>query len=82
MNWYKTVMNAQQITDTIIGMPDVVGQCITRQDEEFAIARAQAEISFKAGIETAAEFVDTHRLHGGNISIPKFLWQAKKKEWG
>jgi hypothetical protein len=37
---------------------------------------------YLAGIREVVGFVDTHKLHGGNISIPKFLWQAFKKSNG
>lgn len=51
------------------------------------VAKAQAEISFKAGIREVVEFVLAHKETGlffkhGNVYIKPSEWQAKLKEWG
>ncbi len=40
------------------------------------------EESYKAGIREVVEFVNTHKLHAGNISIPGKAWQAFLKSEG
>ncbi len=47
------------------------------------VTKAQAEISFKAGIKEVAEFVEAH-LPKSLANYVGFwhLWQAQLKEWG
>ena len=40
------------------------------------------EEGFKAGVKEVVEFVLSHKLYAGNISIPRNVWQAKLKEFG
>lgn len=40
------------------------------------------ELGKQAGMKVVVDWVDTHKLYAGNISIPKSTWQSKLKEWG
>ncbi len=61
-----------------------VDDCLKLYDEVGIVGLVETvkEISFKAGIKEVVEWVNTHKLYAGNISIPKRIWQAKLKEWG
>jgi len=41
------VLGDEEITQAIINIPDIVGTCITRSDEERAIAQAQLSDAYK-----------------------------------
>lgn len=45
--------------------------------------RRMAEIGFKAGIQEAVNWVETHyfMMQGGKLEIDMYEWQAKIKEW-
>ena len=78
----ETVMNDDKIEAMVMEHCNIG---IEVEDTDRAIAKAQAEISFKAGIQ---EVVDWLLSEGGfPWSMDEYperikLWQAKLKEWG
>jgi hypothetical protein len=74
MNYKDTIMTKQQIEDMArkeAMMPHVV-------------AEAQAEISFKAGMEKVIDFIESQICSEGCIMLDmnENQWKAKVKEWG
>lgn len=56
-----------------------------REVEDKAIARRQAEISFKAGIKEVVEWLKSYKrdeISCDTWLIPNDAWQFKLKEWG
>lgn len=64
--------------DTVMGRKQLWGYV----DVDHMVS-AQAEISFKAGIEEVVEWINLNRIGGYNICIKVGFeeWQAKLKEW-
>jgi len=85
MNAKDTVMNEKQMLEALIGasIPPSLDYEI-----ELMISKAQAEVSFKAGIKEVVNFISSPCIkHKDAIGYPSRLnwhicWQAKLKEWG
>ncbi len=86
--WQDTVMSDEELATAVWG---------EWNSQHWRVAHAQAEITWSArepeieearkagqqeGRREVVEWVDSHKLFAGNISIPKNVWQAKLKEWG
>ena len=72
-SWEDTVMSDEQLSHGL--SPLVRKQMVAIR----CIAKAQAELSFKAGIREAVEWIQNH---GGCLDGWRQEWQSKLKEWG
>jgi len=97
MNWEDTVLNKVQMRDVVIAYLETITPLKTDTRDtplHEHLRKAQAEISFKAGIREVVEFdkailEDIIEDGGGNWSIESWKLmlfveerQAKLKEWG
>lgn len=81
MDWKDTVMDRAMIEAMVRGMP----VHSTKENTAIRVAKAQAKLSFKAGIKEVVQFFDgKYKKDGGHIEIAFGIaeWQAKLKEWG
>ena len=76
-------------SDTVMSSEDInfcgIKNVIIKKDAR-AIATAQAEISFKAGIREVVEWIEEDlnfdSFGGSRLDKLREEWQAKLKEWG
>lgn len=69
-----TVMNPQEMAQTIIGREDLpMGK---------AIAEEQAEVSFKAGVKEVVRWLEQNFEPTVPMTLDYRKWHTKLKEWG
>ncbi len=66
--------------DTVIKLENISNESLRIQMEK--ILETQAKITWLAAVKEVVEWVSTHKLYAGNISIPSKVWQAQLKDWG
>ena len=86
-----TLTSADQLVEVwllAIETPDKdMSEPLKQAHRRKAIAQAQAEISFKAGVQEVVEWIEEHQRmtyeYGkGEVAFNHINWHTKLKEWG